>query len=508
MNINNEIMEFFTDSFAKSRKVLGFSNKPDYYRLVKRIFDKVEATGNCMFISNTLPIPKDRQIIDYITREVASFNIFNIGNEEIILSNNEVVSYKIKLSLATNWQYLLNTDYMNTPYVNDNIRRNMLSASIINIYTLLQNFDFSNNEKPKIIYYGNINVSNSFVLKVLNDAEFKIMYINSEKDVETLPFEPYVLGNTLPLIDINVLLKEAKELDEIIIDKVETVGKTYKESYGKYLFDGITTFRPRQIFHLENKIVHIDSILEDLKSYWNEENRLRPAFKVENDIVYTPNFFVKINGVFNDKYEYKSLLSILLNGEGYAPYVVKRNISQLVTFKELPSEGYSLVYSIVNFKIDEAKLKNNVCYKLSNNNVDLQVRIIKKLNDFMYRTGFKLNHYKIEDFVYLIYNIISDNKIIKLLENFDYPFKVPKLIIFDEKNYNPNKLDIIMLEFLNTLGFDISIISPYGNYYIENNINSSELSTFSLDVIDENFDMNSLEAIKEKKGFLKNFFNR
>lgn len=506
MNINDNILDFFSDPFAKSSKVIGFSNKNDYYKLIKKIYDKSLITDNCLFISSMLPIPKDRSIIDYLIYETSKFNIYDISNEEIILDSNAVISYKIKLAICSNWQKLLNSPSMNGQYVNDNIRKNVLSALIINVYALLQMYDFNKEEKPKIIFYGELNETNSYVLNILNEAEFKVMYINSERDNEFLSFEPYILGNLTPIINIDDLLLEAKEIEETVVDKIETIGKTYKEGYGKYLFDGIKTFRPRQIFHLNNKIIHIDSVVEDLKTYWYEENRMRPAFKVENDIVYTPNFLVKINGIYNDKYEYKSLIKLLTEREDYTQYINKINISNLVEYKTLPSEGYSLVYTIFNLKIDEEKLKNNSLYKLSKYSLDLQDRVICKLNEFIYRTGFKLKYYEIEDFIYLIFNIISNNSMIKLLENFDYPFKVPKIVIFDEKDYEYSKIDIIMIEFLNSLGLDIAIVSPYGNYFIENNIKSSELSTFSLDIIDENFDINSLKNIKEKKGFWGKLF--
>lgn len=506
MNINNDILEFFSDPFAKSSKVIGFSNKNDYYKLIKKIYDKSLVADNCLFISNMLPIPKDRSIIDYLIYETNKFNIYNILNEEIVLHSNEIISYKIKMAICSNWDKLLKSESMNTPYINDNIRKNVLSALIINIYTILQLFDFTKENKPKIVFYGYLNETNSYVLNILNDAEFKVLYINSEKDNEFLSFEPYMFQNVMPIVEIEDLLKEANEIEEIVVEKIETIGKTYKDGYGKYLFDGIKTFRPRQIFHLNNKIVHIDSVIEDLKTYWYEENRMRPAFKVENDIVYTPNFLVKVNGIYNNKYEYKSLIKFLTEKAEYNQYINKVNISKLVEYKSLPSEAYSLVYTIINLKIDEEKLKNHNLYKLSKYSMELQDKIIFKLNEFIYRTGFKLKYYEIEDFVYLIFNIISNNSIIKLLENFDYPFKVPKLIIFDEKTYEPSKMDVIIIEFLNSLGIDIVVISPYGNHYIENNIKSSELSTFSLDIIDENFDMESLKNIKEKKSFWGNLF--
>lgn len=503
---NDDVLDFLSNPFAKSFKLIGFSDKNDYYRLIKKIYDKSLNIDNCVFISEMLPIIKDTSLMNYLISEINNFDIYNLDKEEIVLDSNDVISYKIKLAICSNWNKLLKSSYFNSNNINDNIKKSVLCSLIIYTYTLLKMYDFNKTEKPRMIFYGELNEINSYVLNILNDSEFKIMYINSDKDNINLLFESYQLKSSSKMLLLNDLLNKAKELEEISVEKVETIGKNYKEGYSKYLFDGIKTFEPRQIFHLDNKIVHIDCILEDLNTYWYEENRIRPSFKVENNTVYTPNFFIKINGVYNKQNKYKELIKSLSDREDYTNFITKIKISDLVKKRSLKDDEYSLVYVIENFKINEDRLKSNKIYSLSRYNIDLQNRIINKLNDFLYRRGFKSKDYVQEDFIYLILNVICNNSIIKVLENFDYPFKVPKLIIYDERGYSTSKIDIMMLEFLNTLGIDIVIISPFGNYFIENNIKSYELSTFSLDLISESFDINSIININSKKGLFKSLF--
>ena len=70
---------------------------------------------------------------------------------------------------------------------------------------------------------------------------------------------------------------------------------------------------------------------------------------------------------------------------------------------------------------------------------------------------------------YLLYNVIfMDNKIVKLLQEWDYPYQVPKIVFYDKyKNSKENSVDYIMMHFLNYLGMDIAVISPSGRASIE-----------------------------------------
>lgn len=498
------LFDFFNDTISESVKVLGGLDKNEYCKLIKRLYDKCSNLDNCIFLSN-IPLNLEIPLMNYIKTEVYKFDLNNLNNEEIVLTNNDLYSYNIKNSLIENWSFVLNSPiFTNGVNLTEVFKKNILASIIISLTNIVNNFDFTNKNKPKIVYYGMLNNIDALSLRILNNAGFKIMYLNSQMDNEILNFKEIGLKEVYDLINLQDVLNIATELEKTTISSVKTIGKEYIETMSDKLFDGITLFRPKQIFHLQNKTIHIDCILEDVKSYIFEENRFRKGFRVENNIVYTPNFFIKINGVYNNLKEYKTLLSEITQNSEYKPFIIKENMNNLIT-KTIPQQSYSLIYSIKNFILDEEELKNNPYFKLKDVNLVILKRLFTKFNEYMYKHGLNGRRYSLEDFLLLLLNIFSSNKIINLLSNFDYPFKVPKLIVYIDKDYDCSKAELMYLEYLNTLGIDIVIISPYGNYYLENNTN--EITTFLLDKIDYNFDIKELNQIKESKGFLRRIIN-
>jgi hypothetical protein len=91
-----------------------------------------------------------------------------------------------------------------------------------------------------------------------------------------------------------------------------------------------------------------------------------------------------------------------------------------------------------------------------------------------------------------------DKEIIKLLQRFDYPFFVPKVLIYhsDDKAFSIE--DYVTIALLNAVGLDIVILSPTGYNNIENGIKGSLFDTHNLE--DVKFDlMPSKEFAKEIK---------
>ena len=115
------------------------------------------------------------------------------------------------------------------------------------------------------------------------------------------------------------------------------------------------------------------------------------------------------------------------------------------------------------------------------------------------------------DLLNLLASIISgDLEFVKLIENFDFPFRVPKVVIYlkDRENFDLN--NSLFLHYLNLIGLDIIIYSPTGSESIEDNLFGNYLNIINLDEM--NFDLsyetlNSYHKLDEKKGFFKKLFS-
>jgi hypothetical protein len=93
-----------------------------------------------------------------------------------------------------------------------------------------------------------------------------------------------------------------------------------------------------------------------------------------------------------------------------------------------------------------------------------------------------------------------DDKFIKLVQKFDFPQEVPKIIIFNnEINGDLSFEDAIVLRLMNKLGLDIVIFNPTGHNDIENYIDKSFYDIHRLETVEFNL------SFKEKS-FLNRIF--
>ncbi|WP_443663763.1 YceG family protein, partial [Clostridium sp.] len=99
-----------------------------------------------------------------------------------------------------------------------------------------------------------------------------------------------------------------------------------------------------------------------------------------------------------------------------------------------------------------------------------------------------------------------DKEILELLQSFDYPEEVPKIVIYNnEENGNLSFEDCIMLAFMDSMGIDIIIYNPSGYNDIENFINPDQYDIHRLENV--SFKLHFKKNADKKKGFFKNLFN-
>jgi len=91
-----------------------------------------------------------------------------------------------------------------------------------------------------------------------------------------------------------------------------------------------------------------------------------------------------------------------------------------------------------------------------------------------------------------------DKEILELIQTFDYPNKIPKLIIFDNDENVFSEEDAIVLAFLNLMCFDILIFTPTGYNNIESRIIQKYYDIHKLEKIKLDFEISMLENSKAK----------
>lgn len=277
------------------------------------------------------------------------------------------------------------------------------------------------------------------------------------------------------------------------------IGKETTEYLQKEL-QGV--IHPWQYKDSDIHIINIESVLSDVLSNWNEEIRFRQGFAInEDNSINIPTMFVQINGIFNDKNKYREFLDSLETKNSIrfknTKNLFKENTGISKKLDNLQFEDCDLAKMKINFEKRKKYLLNTKFNTFDSINESARNLLYLKFKEFVN------NYPELDSKVYSkIINL--DKKILNLLQNFDYCFANPKIIVEnmnDKEFYNEDKY---VLMFLYSLGFDIVIFSPKGLKFLDDyKINSITLDSYLNQDI-ESYDYRADKDIKkEEKDKLK-----
>jgi hypothetical protein len=362
-----------------------------------------------------------------------------------------------------------------------------------------------NFHNPKIIYYGNIKRDEAFFLVFLAKLGFDIIYINSENDkIFDLVDKLYICGVKFEFKQ-KTLLKEFPKEEKL--ETIETAASIAENRIDNFENDSTgLIIKPWQFNNYNVKAKHLRTGLEELFSIWKLNAKDRNGFEIEKNKIIVPNIFVKINGTESDLENYwQKIMNLLKLKEDYFIFVDKFPISHK---NNVNIEMRGLIN--INGFLNVEKIKKSSNYNLKFLKTSMQNNILEKANELIEKKYLLyVNDYNFK--MKIINTILNlDKKVLRLLQIFDYPFLVPKVIIYDNSEKILSEEDCITLALLNALGLDIAIITPSGYNNIENYINSDLISIQNLENL--KFDLNYPKDVKKILGHKKtsvfgNIFN-
>lgn len=271
--------------------------------------------------------------------------------------------------------------------------------------------------------------------------------------------------------------------------KVNTIAREVYDNIEK----DVESVHPWQYQNANLQSVNYNAIIDDIKTYWNQQARFREGFKYENGNIYVPNFFTKINGINKNKKDYiefikflKDSMNTLILDEDFRIYKVGFN--ELEKLDKFPLEQ-SYLSNSKNFY--EPTVKNVLKYNFLGYNINIGNYTFDKitkskqevvLNVLMHMIKTRdLGKYELESLCQIVFGL--DEKIITLINNFDYSFDVPKIVV---TNVKENERMALLLDFLNEMAFDIIILEPSGRTNVEKYI---DIQQMSLGYFVDNFDV-------------------
>ncbi|MBU3114294.1 YceG family protein [Clostridium lacusfryxellense] len=536
-------MNIFDDLLIPANKRIGFlggstpyipiyfyryigitQNDDDYYNDLFRLDKTLSILDNLYLkFTHSLPVSTVPKLITStinIWQYVDPFDVSLNGKLATLLMDHKLFptsNHNLSCSMANSFSYILDLYCNEEKNVSLSKIRNLTLKllSWINDFVpnLMKNFDSQSTSSddiisPKVIYYGDIKKHELLFLIFLSKLGCDILYINSSSDaISDITLSSDLFSNIIEL-PYKAPLKEFPK-EELLIRQETIALKASRELSTALYTDADGFYKPWQFEEYNTHPTTLKTTFYELKILWNEPSSLRTGFKVENDTVYIPNLFAKISGVnsdltlyWKDFFGFKSAENTL-----FIPEIPFTSITYSKT------NLYSLAFVLdKNGLIDKEKLLAHNCYKFSYLKTNLQNIIIQKIN-YLMKSDMLLKVIDKEFKLLILMTILDLNKnIVQLLQQYDYPSKIPKLLIYDNNESIFSDEDSITLCFLNLFGFDITILTPTGYNNIEEKIKEKFYDNHKLEDVNFSLSLPNLnderKYTKEKgKNFLSNIFN-
>ncbi|MGH4121363.1 MAG: YceG family protein [Clostridium sp.] len=499
-------------------------NEDDYYNDLFRLDKNLSMfDGLYLKFTDSIPIRTVPKLITStlnIWQHVDPFDASLTAKIAALLMEHKVFptnNSTLNCSMANSFSYILDLYCKEEKNLNlskvKNFSLKLLSWVHDFVPTLVKNFHFQDTSSdeisnPKIIYYGEIKKHELLFLIFLSKLGCDVLYINSLSDSILDLTEYSEIFSKCFELPYKADLKEFPKEEKLI--RQETIAASASRELSNSLYaDGDGFYRPWQFEEYKTQPATLNTTFHEFKLLWNEPSSLRTGFRVENNTVYIPNLFAKISGVPSDLTLYWKDFFHLKSADNtlFIPGIPFTNITYSKT------DLYSLAFVLDNNGfVDEKKLLTHSCYKFSYLKTSLQHIILEKINYFLKTDMLKKAIDKDFKLKILMTILNADKNILQLIQQYDYPSKIPKLLIYDNNESIFSDEDCIMLCFLNLFGFDISILTPTGYNNIEGKIQEKFYDTHRLEEVNFSLplpDFNDEKKYTKEKGksFFSNIFN-
>ena len=370
----------------------------------------------------------------------------------------------------------------------------------------VEGFNYEHN--PKIFFYGTIKPHEIYLLNTFFKLGCDVLFVHPDEEGDKL-FQRFDKDNLLTQLvrnNHNLSLAPFPEAEQLI--RKSTIAYNASKEIEKVIYsEEVGLFKPWQFESYSTHPITLKTTYDELKILWREPAKLRPEFKVQNKKVYIPNLFAKINGVSENLDAYWQDLKALSS----AP---NTRLIEDVPFAKISytkQELYQADY-LMNEQglFDELKVMKSRHYKFGYLKGHLQHFLIVKINDLLSSEMFLTTvdeKFKLK----IIMTILTmDDSLIKLIEVFDYPQEIPKVIVYDNEKETFTENDAILLAYFNLIGLDVVIFTPTNYKTIERQIKPSLLDVYQLPFVKYDLALPSLNSISaamtNKLGLLSRFF--
>lgn len=394
-------------------------------------------------------------------------------------------------------------------FSNETMRNNFIAKLMIWCNLYIEGLEFNQDTPPKCLFYGPIKRHEVYFLMILEAIGMDVVYFNPTNDhtfksIETTGHSQSItLGEPSPTL----VPYEERVANGVVVEKVTTYAKKATNVLAQALYQDTGIYKPWQFSDGTTRPIIMDSVIEDTLTYWNEPSKLRPGFKTEGKVVYTPAFFTKISGVYRDVNEYYELIEKLRGAKNCAFYETPHLTSvgtgfgqtRTIKYHNMPIQNtssnlanfnqqdlYSLAFCLnPDQTIKRDAIREHVLYqKMLSLRGDLQEFILTKLEETFATANLSFFNFNVTDKerVRLMAALFTaDDRLINLIDSYDFTSDVPKLVMYVNSREPFNQDDAMLLGLMRTIGIDVILLSPNGANNIELVISEKFINSIKLD---------------------------
>jgi hypothetical protein len=458
-------------------RIIGVENEEDYYNNLFNLDKQLSKIDLYRKIDSGLDMSINPNKIDSAARAFAVINEALISKPELIVEN--LSRFDVLLSTKNLIKDLIIKDKLTRVlrlFIN---HQKVINLSVIKNFCIkmahwIEKYDLYkitkmdyNVHNPKLLFYGNIRRDEAYFLMFLSLIGFDVLYFNSFTDSEFCEIDKDSAFSNILEFNLKVPLKPFPLTEKL--KRVETVAyQASREIESIINTEESRVYKPWQFENYHVKSNPLKTTYDELFILWKEEARFRTGFIIKEGTVYIPNIFAKINGTESNLNAYWTNIARLTER--------KENvilIEQIPFTKpnDRPASCYRDLIKTDGF-VDKEKVFRSKEYKLSYLRTSIQHLIIDKANELIALDNVFLRERSLDFKLKILNTILNlDKNYYNLIQKFDYPFCMPKLIIYSNSESGFSEEDFIVLAFLYSVGFDIAVLTPAGYNNVENGIN-------------------------------------
>ena len=225
--------------------------------------------------------------------------------------------------------------------------------------------------------------------------------------------------------------------------------------------DDLGVYRQQQFGKAQAISFH--TAYEEISEYWNLETKDRPNFEINRGVVNFPVLFAKVCGVKEEKQE-----DYWLNVKSFITpetYVIKR--LPFMTNSSLSPIALNASDFYRNGKLLRDRIITHRFYNYMLIRQEMQEHMLDKLQEMLDKKVIRGTGQNGTEFMVISAALSLNKDIQRMIQQFDFTRKNPKLLIMNTGETTGTIQDAIVFAFLNMIGFDIAMFIPSGYQCVE-----------------------------------------